>query len=344
MKLAEVWDYTGHLESFYIKDNTAISYKTNEPYMYGHSISPQCYLQGPVYPWLWDGSYFLNLRDWDGIPPKDPEVDIVLYANERVGLQNEFYEQYKVDNIRKQFPNAVIVGRVKEVPPAFNSGHLTRPERPENRVKFFNDCDYIDAPAPLGGPYSNIPYFKELQKYLNKEINFTPGPTNVDYMFENYYTNEKTNSIYAYMPHTHQRRGSTQDFANYIGNKYNIPVYRKPLYENQKFDYLSSHDFVNLWRGHLWHFNLDPSDLQPGQQCKQVANVGSINIGGLNDSHHFLHPDTATNDWDRLESIFVSYLEDENLRFSVIESAWKKLNELFSFASVRNTLKEKYLK
>ena len=65
MKLAEVWDYTGHLESFYVKDNTALSYKTNEPYMYGHSISPQCYLQGPVYPWLWPDSYFLNLRDWD---------------------------------------------------------------------------------------------------------------------------------------------------------------------------------------------------------------------------------------------------------------------------------------
>ena len=45
MKLAEVWDYTGHLESFYVKDNTALSYKTNEPYMYGHSISPQCFFQ-----------------------------------------------------------------------------------------------------------------------------------------------------------------------------------------------------------------------------------------------------------------------------------------------------------
>ena len=343
MKLAEVWDYTGHLESFYVKDNTALSYKTNEPYMYGHSISPQCYLQGPVYPWLWPDSYFLNLRDWDGVPPKDTSVDIVLYVNERVGLQNEHYEQYKVDNIRKQFPNAVIVGQVKEIPPAFNSGHLTLPERPKNRIKFFNDCDFVNIPAPPAGRYYNTPYFEWLQKHLNKKLVCTPGPTNVDYMFEHYYTNEKTNSIFAYMPHTHHRRGSTQNFADHIGKKYNIPVHRKPIYQDRKFDYLSSHDFVNMWRGHLWHFNLDPTDTQPGQQCKQVANVGSINIGGVNDSHALLFPDTATNDWDVLEEVFVKYLEDENLRFSVIENAWKRLNELFSFKVVRESLIKEYL-
>tara|TARA_A100000164_G_scaffold328358_1_gene315352 strand:+ start:215 stop:1252 length:1038 start_codon:yes stop_codon:yes gene_type:complete len=345
MKLAEVWDYTGHLESFYVKDNTALSYKTNEPYMYGHSISPQCFLQGPVYPWLWDGSYFLNLRDWDGVPPKDTSVDIVLYINERVGLQNEFYEKYRVDNIRRQFPNAVIVGQVKEIPPAFNSGHLTLPERPQNRIKFFNDCDHVNIPAPPAGSYYNTPYFNELKNQLNKELVCTPGPINVDYVFDHYYTNEKLYSIFSYTPHTHHRRGSTLDFASYIGDKYNIPVYTKPLNEEtQKFDYLSSHDFVNMWKTHLYHFNLDPTDTQPGQQCKQVANVGSINIGGLNDSHHLLFPDTATCDWDKLEEVFVKYHEDENLRYQVISNAWEKLNKLFSFETVRNALKESYLK
>ena len=89
---------------------------------------------------------------------------------------------------------------------------------------------------------------------------------------------------------------------------------------------------------------MDPTDTQPGQQCKQVANVGSINICGVNDSHHLLFPETATCDWDKLEDVFVRYLEDETLRFSVIERAWKKLNELFSFETVRNALKDSYLK
>ena len=51
----------------------------------------------------------------------------------------------------------------------------------------------------------------------------------------------------------------------------------------------------------------------------------------------------STNDWDVLEEVFVKYLEDENLRFSVIENAWKKLNELFSFKVVRESLIKEYL-
>jgi hypothetical protein len=344
MKLAEIWDHTGVLESFYVKDNTAISFKTNKPYMYKHSISTQCFLQGPVYPFLWDGSYFLNLRDWDGDPPYDPDVDLVLYVNEKVGLQNEFYEKYTVDKIRRKFPNAVIVGQVKEIPPAFNAGHLARVEKPGNRIKFFNDCDFINIPAPPLGSYHKTPYFDELKKELNKNPVCTPGPINIDYVFKHYYSNEKNNSIFSYMPHTHHRRGTTADFASYIGNKYGLPVYYKSIQEGQQFDYLSSHDFMKLWNPHLYHFNLDPTDTQPGQQCKQVANVGSINIGGLNDSHKILFPETATCDWNKLEEVFVKYFENEDERFKAIEYAWKKLNETFSFDVVRKKLKKEFLK
>ena len=354
MKLAEVWDFTARVESFYIKDGTAMSFKNDEPYEYGHSLSSKCFLQGPVYPFLWEGSYFLNLEEYDGVPPYDPEVDLVLYTNERVGLMHEYYEKYSVDNIRKQFPNAVIVGFIKEIPPSFNSGptflspgepprRALRKERPTNRIKLFNDCDFVNMPSIPGGACANIPYLNDLENSINKKIVYTPGLMNVDYLYENYYDNVKTNSIFAYTPCQHHRRGNTFEFAQYIGKKYNLPVYSKPLPDDKPFDYLSNHDFIKMWSPHLYHFNLDPADTQPGQQCKQVASLGSINIGGRNDSHEVLFPETATCDLGKLEEVFVKYMEDEDERFKAIEYAWNSVNEIFGFDSVRKTLVKEFL-
>ena len=355
MKFVEIWDLTRNVESFYIKNGKAISFKTNKPYMYRHSVSHDCFLQGPVYPFIFgDESYFINLYDYDGTPPYDPEVELVLYANERIGLMNEHYDEYSVEKIRKQFPNAVIVGEMKEIPPNFNNGpevlgpgenayRQKRPERIPNRIRFFNECDYVNVPGVPGGTYVNIPYFDDLAKQLNKKLICTPGPTNVDYMFEHYYSNEKSNSIFVYTPHQHHRRGQTMEFANYIGKKYKLPVYHKPLYNDKPFDYLSSHDFIKMWSQHLYHFNIDPMNTQPGQQCKQVANVGSINIGGVNDSHDILFPETATCDCDKLEEVFAKYYEDKNARYNAIEYAWNKLNETFSFDVVRKIFEKEFV-
>ena len=351
MKLAEVWDFTAYLESFYIKNGKATSFKTDQPYSYRSSVSPECFLQGPVHPHLWEGSYFLNLEEYDGVPPYDPDVDIVLYANERVGLMNEYYDKYSVDSIRKQFPNAVIVGQVKEVPPSFNSGdpfsniprRQVRPERPENRIRFFNDCDFVNVPTTPDGLYAKDDYFVELQKHLNKNITFTPGPTNVEYVFDHYYSNQKKESIFYYTPHQHERRGRTEEFAVYLGDKYGLEVFSKTLHNDKPFDYLSSHDFISMWSPHLFHINADPMKTYPGQQCRQVAAVGSINIGGENDSHHRLYPDSSGCNFKKLEEIFEVYLKDENKRFEAIEYAYNKVNELFGFETVRNTLKENFL-
>tara|TARA_A100001515_G_scaffold128760_2_gene115154 strand:+ start:168 stop:1232 length:1065 start_codon:yes stop_codon:yes gene_type:complete len=351
LKIAEVWDFTAYLESFYIKDGKAVSFKTNEPYSYRNSVSPECFLQGPVYSHLWEGSYFLNLEEYDGVPPYDPDVNLVFYVNERVGLMNEHYDKYSVESIRKQFPNAVIVGQVKEVPPSFNSGDVysdiprrqVRPERPENRIRFFNDCDFVNVPTTPDGLYAKDEYFVELQKHLNKEIKYTPGPTNVDYVFDHYYSNEKLNSIFYYTPHQHERRGDTEKFAKYLGNKYKLEVFSKPIHDNQPFDYLSSHDFIKLWSPHIFHINVDPMKMYPGQQCRQVAAVGSINIGGENDSHHRLYPDASGCDLKKLEHIFEVYLKDSRRRFGAIEYAYNKVNELFGFNTVRKILEETFL-
>ena len=156
-------------------------------------------------------------------------------------------------------------------------------------------------------------------------------------------SDEKLNSIFAYTPHQHHRRGRTLEFANYIGKKYNIPVHHKPLYNDRPFDYMSSHDFVSLWSPHLYHFNLDSMETQPGQQCKLVASAGSINIGGVNDSHQFLYPETATCNLNKLEDVFVKYHEDENARFEAVRYAWERVNELSGFDNVKRLFKEEFL-
>ena len=69
-----------------------------------------------------------------------------------------------------------------------------------------------------------------------------------------------------------------------------------------------------------------------------VASVGSINIGGVNENHSLLYPDTATCDVKILEKRVAEYIEDENKRNNVIINAWNKLNETFSFEAVRKQI------
>jgi hypothetical protein len=69
-----------------------------------------------------------------------------------------------------------------------------------------------------------------------------------------------------------------------------------------------------------------------------VANVGSINFGGMNESHQVLFPETATCDESILEEKFVEYLESPEKRFEVITYAWNKLNELYGIEVVKKQL------
>ena len=100
---------------------------------------------------------------------------------------------------------------------------------------------------------------------------------------------------------------------------------------NQKFDYIGQREFIEMWSKSAFHFNLDPSDIHPGNQIMQTAAVGCINIGGLNESHSIMYPNSATCDEKILEEVFVEYLKDDNKRFEAISFAWEKLNEIYSY-------------
>jgi hypothetical protein len=55
-----------------------------------------------------------------------------------------------------------------------------------------------------------------------------------------------------------------------------------------------------------------------------------------------MYPDTATCDEKILEEKFVEYLNDDNKRFEAIQYAWGKLNEIYSFKSVKSQIEEIY--
>jgi len=330
MKVGLFWDEAINISSYYVKDGTGYNYFTDKPYVYHHSISSQCYPATHNFTFLWDNGSFLNLSEWDELP--DLDLDLIFYACERSGLDDEHYDRYCVSRIRDKYKDVKVIGYLKEV--------YVKEHRFENRIKFLNECDFIHAEA--ASRMKTLDEFLKIEKLTGRKLNFTNQPVNIDYLFDNFYSNEKENSIFAYLPAPIHRRGKTYEFANYIGNKYNINVKYKSLEQGQKFDYLSQKEFVELWSPSLYHFNLDPITIHPGGQCIQVASVGSIHIGGVNESHHILYPDTATCDVKVLEDVIDGYIKDETKRFGAIEYAWEKVNENFSFNKVKNQIESLY--
>ena len=330
MNIGLFWDEAINLSSYYVKDGRGYNYFTDEPYIYHHSVSSYCYPATHNFTFLWNNGRFLNLSEWDELP--DLDLDVIFYANERSGLEDEYYDRYCVDRIKNKYKNAKVVGYLKEV--------YVKEHRFENRIKFLNECDFIHAEA--ADRMKTLDEFLKIEKITGKKINFTNQPINTEFFFDNFYSNEKENSIYAYLPNPMHRRGTTYEFAKRMSDKFELPIKFKSLNPGQKFDYLSMRDFIELWSPSLYHFNLDPIDIHPGGQCIQVACVGSINIGGMNEAHSILYPDSATCDEKSLEKLMDLYINDEYARFDAIQYAWNKVNENFSFKKVKSQIKELY--
>ena len=324
MKFAMIIDIVGGgMESYYVKDNRG--YKLNgEPFEFNVSIGNECYTSIWNYPWVYGDGYFINWNDFgDDLP--DLDLDLIFLSIEK-HLQNP---NFTVDKIRTKYPNAKIVGLIKEIwvgPPYdySNPKHLAR-------IDFLNQCDSIVTNRP------ELKEFTQIQDNVDKPLNFVAIPANVNYLYDNFYR-EKDMAIWAYMPNPLNRRHITFDFANYIGKKYNMPVRYKPLYQDKKFDYLSQKDFITQWSSCAFHFNLDPIDYFPGNQCPLVASTGTINIGGVNDYHHILYPETANCDPKLLESKIEEYLNNPSKYQETIRYAFDKVQEIFSFEAVRKQI------
>ena len=337
LKFGFIYDACAQI-SFYMKDGMSYDYQTNKPYTHIHAVSPSLHMAGWNYPFLWEDSCFLNLSEWvkqDKDFP-DENFDYILYANERPGLDPDTKHLYTTERLQERYPNAKIFAWFKEV-------HL--PERPgrqrlreENRIEWlkgFGNNMILGALSCM----KDLPVIKQIEKKLGLEIkHFISCPINIEGLFNSFYSNEKELSVYSYLTNPVYRRVNTWDFSKYLATKYNLPLRFKPLEINQDFSYMSQKQFIESWSQSLFHINLDPHITQPGQQAIQVACVGSLNIGGMNESHQHLFPETATTDLKVVEEKFKEYLMDEYSRFRAIEYSWNKVNELYSYDVVRKQL------
>jgi hypothetical protein len=331
MRIALVWDSAINIKSYYVNNGTAYDFETNQPYMYHHTVSPECFCSTHNFTFLWNDGYFLNLNEWvdADVDFPDLDLDVIFYACERNGLEDGEYNSYNVQRLRKKYPNAKIVGYLKEV-------HV-KESRFDNRIKFLKECDYIHAEATT--TMKTLPEFLRIEELVEKKLQFTNQPLNIDYLFKHFYSTEKIKGIYAYIPNPQYRHGRTYEFAKYIGDKYNVPVFYKTQIDSLS---LSQLDFIKLWSQYLFHFNLDPASIHPGGQCCQVANVGSINFGGMNESHSILFPGTSGIDEDKLEIKFAEILNNIDKQFEIIQYAYNKLNEIYSFNTVKHQIKQLY--
>jgi hypothetical protein len=329
-KFALIIDAIGNndMKSFYVKNNQAFTLKDDKSYSYTHSLGSKCFISTFNYPWLFENGYFLNWHEF-GYDLPDLDLDLIFLTIERLLNKPDLFPWAKVETIRKKYPNAKIVAFLKEI--WVGNPYDYEDPRQLSRIDFLNDCDSVVINRP------HLKEYQHLKDNVDKHFNFIGQPHNIDY-FYNRWGGDKDLAIWAYLPSSISRRSNTYEFTDYISKKYKIPARYKELKSNQDFNYLSFEEFIERWSSCLFHFNLDPVDYFPGKQSVHTASVGTINIGGVNDNHFLLYPETATCDTKILEERFIEYLEDENKRNEVIIHAWNKLNEIFSFESVKKQI------
>jgi hypothetical protein len=319
----------GDMKSYYIKDNKGYDFDGN-PFEFNVSIGNEFYASMWNYPKLFENGYFINWNEYKYDLP-DLDLDLIFVVRERslAKTDGHFDKWCEVEQLRKKYPNAKIVGWIKElwVGPPYDYEH----PKHKARIEFLNQCDTVVTNRP------ELNEHQQIADNVDKPFNFVAIPVDTDYLYDNFYK-DKDLAIWAYLPNPPERRGNTYEFVNYISQKYKIPVKYKELIPGEKFDYMSQKDFITNWSSCAFHFNLDPIDYFPGNQCGLVAATGTINIGGVNDYHHILFPETSTCDVKVLEDRFVEYLEDEKKRNDVITHAWNKVNSVFGFEAVRKQI------
>lgn len=311
MKFALIVD-SCKVESYIVRNKKAYKFKEpNVPYQFHHSINNECFMGFWSYPFVFNGC-FLNWSEWKELP--DLDLDIIF-----VSIEKKF-EECEIQYLRKKYSHAKIFGYVKEM---WNLDFTW-----QKRLKVLNQCDHVIFPI------MNYNMFPNIVNNCIVPISFLPQPVDIDYLYDNFYHEERNESLFVYdITFNQSRQGDTIKFANHISKKYNIPINHINT-QNEKDQW---YKFVSYWPKSTFHINLDPIRSCMGQQTVQCATLGVIQLGGLNDSHEILFPETATNDFDVLESKFLDYLNNHENRIKTMKYAFDMVNQIYSYDS---TLKQ----
>jgi hypothetical protein len=183
-------------------------------------------------------------------------------------------------------------------------------------------------------PFNLVP---NIRTDVNKPIFSIAQPYNIEYLYNKFYKEEREETFFSYIAPNHSRRSTTEEFANHLGHRFDIPVLRQEIaYYTDRNQW---HDFLNIFTPTTFNINCDP-EYHQGHQGIQAAIFGIINVGGLNDSHVLLWPETATQDLDILENRVEEYFTNPKKRVEVMKYAWQRLWEYYSYTSAKRRLND----
>lgn len=302
MKLALIVDKASQ-ESFYIQDSKVYRFSDDSLYVHPHVIDSQCLIGFWSYAKLFGNGFMFNITKTPELPKLN--LDVVIAALELPNWKES------LSKIKSAYPNAIIVGTIKE---------------PNNTIlEFLNNCDFVAS------QYSNLNLINVIKPKF-----WLPQPVDTDYLSDRFFNETKKLQIFEYQHHHLPRRGNTHQFCNYISNKYGIPIIQTVTTSNSNTQWK---DFINAWNESIFHVNMDP-EYQYGQQATQCAVLGTINIGGVNDSHYHLYPTLANNDFNILETEIEKCLNDSAYMLNIITNAYETVHKHYSIPAVSKTLKE----
>lgn len=230
----------------------------------------------------------------------DEDFDIIFAAIE---------QDIKYLSILKSlYPNALILGTQKE--PKINT-------RIRNYV--------IDNTLGFVIPYMTFDYFSEFGYVYPTRTHIIPQPVNIEYLRMNF-LKEKTDSVF--------------DYENYWAtDRTNLNTKFKELLNLKIISNRSDswEQFIHMWNSCKYLINLDTS-VNFGQQATQCAALGTVMIGGNNDANKILYPDLATCELNELSKKFNSLLHDIDYYSHVINYAYSKVNEVYSFETIKKQI------
>tara|TARA_R110002020_G_scaffold462548_1_gene682112 strand:+ start:852 stop:1790 length:939 start_codon:yes stop_codon:yes gene_type:complete len=296
-------------ESFKVTEGKSYTLSDGLPYSTKNSIEHYTHMSIFQYPFLFDG-YFINLKKTE-LP--DVDFDVIFLTIEK------HYDEFSTRQIQKKYPNAKIFGVLKEI--YFIDERL--------RCKALAECDQILIPFS----HKYMHYF--YQKNTGKETIWLPHPYDIDYLNNKFYKQERTHDIFAYISPTlpELRRSNTEQFSNYISNKYKLSI---------------KHVLTDTWPEFMeeistckFLFNLDPT-LSSGNTGIQAALLGLHTLGGNNDSITHLFPNSCGTNFDQLEEIFSRLNSDNSLYLNSIQNSYQLVNEIYGMESVKSKILDLY--